>query len=422
MEKVLESNSDVFKGKVLLLYERNKKVAIVHRYFWPQNYPYASMLKDISESLIGKGADLSVYTSYSGLESENKQREVWQRETGATIHSVSLPSERSMSVVKKTWYAAKFFVWLFYKLLMSRQDIFMVATTPPVLIAFLVTVISKLKGADVIYHCQDIHPESLYVNKSLNSMFLYKVLKFLDTYTVRNASKVIVLSEDMKKTLTRRGVSGENIHVINNFIFHFLEAGEQKSLDDFEPQDEKVRFLFAGSLGRFQNLKLLIKAIGFFKDRKDIEFLFLGDGPLKPVIKEYCQSNDLDNVLFREQVPVDDALRYMYASDVGLVSISEGVADVAYPSKSIMYFSTGLPVLAVVDEHSELFRMVNDNGLGIAVFPREEEIHKGIERIVKDIRTQKISREQIRAFAQNKFSKTRILDRFSNVIMEAQND
>jgi len=393
------------------------RVAIVHRYFWPQNYPYAIMLKDIAESITGVGSKVSVYTSSVGDKEEANKRDDWQRKTNVKVFSTHLSSERQVTTVRKAFNAVWFGLWLTLKLLLSKHDVVMVATTPPVIIAFLVTLLSKIKGFRVIYHCQDIHPEALVVNGSISCSFLSKLLIVMDKTTVKNAWKVIVLSQDMKTSLIRRGLGGENIHIINNFIFHKL-INDVGIDDEAKNHPGKVRFIFAGSLGRFQNLECLLEGIAKHKNSQDIEFLFLGDGPLKNKIKAFVVREELSNVLFNSQAPIDEALAIMKQFDAGIVSISEGVSKVAYPSKSIMYMSVGLPIFAVLETDSELATMLNKEGVGVAVIPKPEVIASGIRLMADSLKNGFFSTEKIRNYAESEFGKDVILNRIVDLVMD----
>jgi glycosyltransferase involved in cell wall biosynthesis len=388
-----------------------RKVALVHRYFWPQNYPYASMLKDIVESLVVSGVEVSVYTSLSEAKGEKTRRGSWGEKLSVNVNSIGLSSERGASVLKKAINAIWFGLWGTYKLLSNKHDIVMVATTPPVVIAFLVSVLGKIKGFRVVYHCQDIHPESLYVNNSLRSKLVYKLLIWMDSWTVRHAWQVVVLSSDMKKTIVDRGLNGVNVKVVNNFIFEDFSNCESLK------GSEKTRFLFAGSLGRFQNLEILMQGIAKFSDRDDLEFLFLGDGPMKAKIQDYCDSIGFKNVNFISQVPIQKALGYMCQSDIGFVSLSAGIIKVAYPSKSIMYMSTGLPILAILDTCSELSGELEKNNLGISVEPNIIDIERGIEEALAKLKSKEFNRDEIRTYANETFSKEVILKKLTHIIL-----
>lgn len=396
----------------------NRNVAIVHRYFWPQNYPYATMLKDVVESFVNKGASVSVYTSSTGDVLESADRSGWAKSNKVNIKAVLLRGERQSSIIKKAVNAVYFGCWLLCNLSLGKHDVVMVATTPPVIVATLVSLISFIKKFKVVYHCQDIHPEGLFINQAIKSKVLYRFLLWLDTSNIKNAWRVIVLSDEMKKTLMSRGINGENIRVINNFIFH--EAKPSESFVKYEQlgQKKKFRFVFAGSIGRFQNLELLLEAIAAFRNDDRLEFVFMGDGPVKTKLVDYAQQNDLTHVFFMSHVSIEKALEYLTSADVGVVSVSPGVTKVAYPSKSMMYFSVGLPVLAVVDDLSDLSTFIAQNDLGVSVSSEIERIEEGIQLMVNKLQKNYFSAERIAKVAKTNFGKDIILGKLSDVVIK----
>jgi len=107
----------------------------------------------------------------------------------------------------------------------------------------------------------------------------------------------------------------------------------------------------------------------------------------------------------------------MSSCDVGIVSISKGVSKVAFPSKSIMYMSVGLPVLAILDRNSELSNLLESNNFGIAVEPNSSEIEKGVNLILEQLEMNKFSRSLIRTYAEENYSKTVITEKLTNLML-----
>jgi glycosyltransferase involved in cell wall biosynthesis len=104
--------------------------------------------------------------------------------------------------------------------------------------------------------------------------------------------------------------------------------------------------------------------------------------------------------------------------DAGIVSISKGVSNVAYPSKSIMYMSVGLPIFAVLDTDSELATMLNKEDVGVAVTPEPEAIASGIKLIADNLKNGAFSTEKIKNYAESEFGKDVILNKIVSLIME----
>jgi len=390
------------------------KVLVLHRYFWPQAYPYAQMLKYIAETL-STNHSVSVLTTDSGSANEDELRIEWSKKQDINIDTLSLSSEKKANILKKIINSLYFGVWLIYKLLVSKADVIMVATTPPIIIAMIVRWITSLKGTKYVYHCQDIHPEAMLLGGNIQKGLLYKALYNIDKKNINSAWKVITLSGDMKKTLDERGCKTSHVNIINNFIFESSDkppATTDKKID-------KIQFLFAGSLGRLQNLSLLMNSLILLKNRNDIQFTFMGDGIMYEEMLLCKKEHNLKNVEFLGQQSLDDAVKAIRRADIGIVSIGNNITRVAYPSKTMMYLGNGLPIMALVDKNTELYDFVNKKNIGLAFSPTSAQtIAASIEELVDTLRKSPIDRQYVTKTAHLFFGKTPILNKFSAVFYE----
>ena len=369
------------------------------------------MLKDITEAVKNMDHDVRVLTTAVGSTEEEQLRKNWTSETNIDIHTLKLGSEKQHGIIRKSFNAVYYGVWVFFSLIFHRSDVVMVATTPPIVIAALVRWASYFRKFKYVYHCQDIHPEAMLLNSNIQKGFLYNLLLKIDSRNIDHAWRVITLSEDMKNTFRKRGCRTEHIYIINNFAFEKAEPRE-----DNDNSKNHVRFLFAGSLGRFQNLDMLMQALVNFRKRSDVEFVFMGDGILRDRMEEIKNNNQLNNVQILGQKSVQEAVLAMQNADMGIVSIASGICDVAYPSKAIMYLGSGLPILALVDEDSELWDFIIDNEIGVTIsLSSESAIVSGIMKAIEKCKTTPFSRKHIESVATNYFGKRTTLEKFSKV-------
>lgn len=337
-------------------------ITIIHRYFWPDNAPYAQMLLQMALALSSEeGNAVSVISSQPshslGGRLKAKKKETFNN---VNILRVSLLPEHGRRIVLRAVNTILFAVQVFFQLLFRRTNVVMIASTPPVIMAAVVRWASKIRKFKYVYHCQDIHPEAMNSVGALNDGYLYKLLVKIDVKNVNHALRTVVLSQDMKNTLVSRGCDSSNIKIINNFIFE--ENGITNKGTCLDPGTFNI--LFAGNLGRFQNLELIVGAAKKLVDIPEINFIFLGDGVMKNHLQD--EAGDLvdKTVHFNGKVDVGRALEYMAEADLGLVSIAKGVVNVAYPSKTMMYLSQGLPLLVLVGK-SEMADFVEVNELGV---------------------------------------------------------
>ncbi len=337
------------------------RILLLHRYFWPDNAPYAQMLYKIARGLKDAGNEVSVLTT---LPSHNWDDSVkvpyFESSHGIKIRRLPLLPEFGRKIILRIINTGLFAVQVFFYLLCRQADVVMVASTPPVIISAIVRYVSKIKGFRYIYHCQDIHPEAMLLAGVINDGFFYKLLQKIDTKNVSSSSRTVVLSQDMENTLIERGSCKNNIHVINNFIFDSIPAVERKA----DLDNEKFNILFAGNIGRFQGLEKVIDVAKLLQNEEEINFIFLGDGIAKTDLE--LRAGDLlgKTVFFYGHRSLHETLEYMQLADIGLVSINPGVIKVAYPSKTMMYLSMGLPLLLLVEQESSIAQFIEQHHLG----------------------------------------------------------
>ncbi|WP_457201874.1 glycosyltransferase family 4 protein [Nocardioides sp. HB32] len=251
--------------------------------------------------------------------------------------------------------------WFCARLLVGRRhwrgaDVIMAATTPPVVVALVCSLIARACGARFVYHKQDIWPEVSTARGVLSS-----TLRKMDGATDRRAWRVVTLSEDMARTTrSRPGGDSVEVMVLNNF--------DPWALD--EPTIERrrrdgLRIVYAGNLGRFQGLEHLVEVVRAARDLDGIEWHFFGDGSMRSEIEALAASSA--SVHCHGHRPPDEIAEFVQDSDLGCVSLNEGVIQAAYPSKILTYLRHGLPVLALVEPDSEMARMIATEDIGIVV-------------------------------------------------------
>ena len=345
----------------------------VHRYYWPDTPPYASILRDIVAQWSVDGLEVEVMSSQPSYKqtaiAARPRREVID---GVTVRRIALRREHG-----RRWQVpfniAIFTVVVAVRVLTSRRrfDVVMTSTAPPVVLAWAVSQATRLRGGRFIYHCMDVHPEIGRISGEFSSPLVFGVLQRLDRTTCATAAAVVVLSTDMAASLRRRERSKHlPIHVINNFeLGQPSIPGAQVSTDS---DDGPIRMVFTGNLGRFQGIETVIAALGKVKHAK-VRLTLMGDGSAIGDMRELAAATDGADVVFLAHQDVASARALIASADLGLVSLTGGIHRFAYPSKTMTYLAEGCPIIAVVEPECELVEMLEREGLGIGVPPGDSD-------------------------------------------------
>lgn len=355
------------------------RALVIHRYFWPDTPPYASMLRRIAEHWIAGGHRVQVFSTQPSykVEVENEQRPKREKLGELEVVRCSLIKEKSRNGFLRAINSLVFAIKVFFHILGQRGkfDVVMCSTVPPVLVGMASSLGAQLTGAKFVYHAMDIWPEVGTVADQLKPGLVYRLMRWLDTRTCMRAAAIVCLSDDMRASFVARNSSVANkIHVINNF--DLPDYAEQNATIAIKPKETgKFRVIFAGNVGRYQSLDTVLKAAERLREHATIEFVFVGDGAAKASLQ--AQAKELGmldkSVFFVPHQPVAVAKQMIAEADLALVSLAPEVIKYAYPSKTMTYLAIGSPLAVVVELESELARTVQQQKLGIVVGPGEPE-------------------------------------------------
>ena len=356
------------------------RILLIHRYFWPDTPPYAHILRDIAVELGEAGHDVTVLTGQPSYRTETPRSPRNERVAPAVnVRRCAVFSDRRSTAIKAV-NLAWFCLWVIIAgLRAERFDVVMAASTPPVAVAKTARWLARLRGAQFVYHKQDIYPEIVLAAGIMRAGPVSTLLRRIDSRTDRAAARVVVLSEDMAATVRARGVAERQIVVINNFDPWLARSGGPSPgpAHGVKRQDGPagalpLNVVFAGNLGRFQNLEVLIDAATILIDDAAVEFHIFGDGTRWFALERTIDERRLDSVhLYGHQQPEQVATFLRERADLAVVSLAPGVIGAAYPSKTLSYLRNGCPVLALVEADSELARTVQASGAGFHADPTD---------------------------------------------------
>ena len=307
-----------------------KEMIFCFESFYPSNIPYSHILKDIVEECCNRGYLVRIITTYNYNEKEQKKMLDFFDSKSIKYALFKMGASPKVNNI--------FFpVFVFIQLLIHGKGVAVITSTPPVLMGFsaFLAKLFSFSRFNYVYHCQDIHPEALEISNKINNKVIINLLRFLDSITVKYAKNNIVLSRNMKRTLNSRNKGSNNISIINNFIpsaYDHSEASatESRVIRDNHTKDDLI-FVYAGNLGAFQNLDTLLEAFLEFDDTHRVFLYFIGEGKVKNTLLNTLSNytSRKKNVIFLEKMDSEDIINYIEGADYGVVSLSEGLLDVA---------------------------------------------------------------------------------------------
>jgi colanic acid biosynthesis glycosyl transferase WcaI len=347
--------------------------------FPPEHAPAGVQARDFAEDMTRLGHSVTVLTgwpnhpagvSYPGW--KPRFREAVDCPQGFTLVRCGHAIHPRGRMVWRLWYYLTFAISTFINGLRCRQvDVVFCESTPifgPLTALFL----AWIKRAKFVYRVHDVHPEAALHAGLLRPGPIYRILRFLDTWICRRADLVLPLTDGMRRSLLDRGLSPDSVLVARQWFDGSWVTPRDRDNAWRQAQKipvEKFVVLYAGTIGHISGARVVIDAAERLRDRQDIMFLFVGEGPVKDDCLRLAQERELEQVRFLSFQPAEVLADVQATGDVGLVTLLPESGDTSVPSKIHGYTAAGRPVIASVRDDSATARTVRDGQFGHVVSP-----------------------------------------------------
>ena len=349
-----------------------RKIVFINRYFYPDHSATSQLLSDLAFHLAKQNYDVSVISSQQCYDDTTKRLSAREIKYDVNIYRVKTTS------FGRTWlpgrvldYLSYFFgmSWILLKIL-KTGDIVVVKTDPPLTSIFTI-LIAKFRRAYHVNWVQDLFPEvvSAVGIKGIPTLFI-RVLIYFRNVSFQRSNKTVVIGELMKRKLISQGLREDLIEIIPNW-------SDSNNIVPMEPESNPLRkswnlkgkFIvgYSGNMGRVHEFDTFIDAANKLKSHKDILFVFIGGGPLKPYIEKRITHYNLSNILFFPYQPYNKLSESLSVPDIHLISLKSEVEGSCVPSKYYGIIASGRPAFYVGDAGGEISLILNVDKTGIQV-------------------------------------------------------
>jgi colanic acid biosynthesis glycosyl transferase WcaI len=169
------------------------------------------------------------------------------------------------------------------------------------------------------------------------------------------------------------GVPDEKIVLIYDWVdTNLIQPGSKDN--SFARQyglTDKFVVMYAGNIGLSQGLEHVLGAARELRSCEDILFVMVGDGAGRERLEDEARKMALSNVLFLPFQPRSRLPQVLASADVSLVTLQKGITSGSLPSKSFSILSSGRPIIASVDQDSDMARLVERSQAGMNVPPED---------------------------------------------------
>ena len=222
----------------------------------------------------------------------------------------------------------------------------------------------KKLGCRIVFNVQDIFPYNLKFSEQLPlEIITFPVFRKLQNMGYKMADSIITISDDMKQTLIEDGVDENRIEVIYNWSYSdspiTLEDISPANFYDLKMDHDKFNVVYAGNIGKMQNVELIAKTARELRDDTSVQFYVIGDGSNKKKLENI--SNGLKNIIFLPFQPSFFAESIYAQADLNVIPLMPGGIKTALPSKTATVLRVNKPVAFCVGRDNIFARLVEDD-------------------------------------------------------------
>ena len=364
----------------------------------PDSAPTGVVVSAIVDGLTGAGHDVHVVTSLPWYR-EHRVEDRWRGRlvrrghhgTATVTRLHPFPTDKGNLVARALGFIGLTGLATVAGLAARGPFDGVIAVSPPLTFGAAGWLLSRRHRCPLVFNVQDVFPDVAVEVGAIGSRRAIAFFRWLERATYRRADAVTVLSDDLAANVSRKVNVADGtgrrpvVRVVPNFV----------DTDSIRPADRMTRYrvehglgdrtvvMYAGNLGHSQSLDLVVAAADRHRDRHDLVYVVNGGGVRADDLRAAAAQRK--NLVVVDYQPADRVPEVLASADLHLVPLRAGLGESSVPSKTYSVLAAGRPLIASIDEDSEVARVVVEAGAGLAVPPDDvEALVEAVEVLVAD--------------------------------------
>lgn len=331
------------------------KILIVTQYFYPENFKS----NDLAFELQKRGYDVTVLTGlpnypegklYDGYGIfKNRRQEI----NGVKVIRSLLLLRGSGGGIKLflNYFSFAFFASIkaFFRSFNHKYDAIIVHEPSPITQYYPALLLNKLQKTPVYFWVMDLWPESLETAGGIKNKFILNLFEKMVVSFYKNAEKILITSKGFRQSILEKGNFKDKIEYFPNWAEDTIADGNKNY--PIPTLNDGFKIMFAGNIGEAQDLDSVMKAALLLKDKKNIQWIIVGDGRKMSFVVDFVERNKLhDTVSILGRFPVEAMASFFDKANIMLVSLKNDlIFNLTVPAKVQAYMSAGKPIIAMLN-------------------------------------------------------------------------
>jgi glycosyltransferase involved in cell wall biosynthesis len=401
---------------------RNKKVLIISEVFAPEDF----LINDLVLSWRKQGFFVSVLTrnpSYpEGKIFSGYHNRIFQKDyiNDIPVYRVQfIPGYKNNKLIKILNYLWNMFLGYFWAIRNGNKfESIFIYQTGPLTFSSIGILIKVLYKKETTIWTQDVWPDTVFAygiaKKGISRIMVEKFVKWVYS----NCDCIAVSCSGFIPIINKYCPEKEISFLPQWSLTTKLLDSNKQSLEIIYPG--KFNFVFAGNIGKVQNLENVILGFDRFMKNSSNEEVWLnliGDGSHLNYLKEKVKTKKIENVKFWGRVKSSDMPSFYEKADTLIISLEDRpIFNLTIPAKFQSYLNAEKPILGIIG--GEVAELITNYNLGWVSSPNNiKEIANLLLQIVTskpEIFFQKV--QNANNLLNDQFNREKIIQKFTDII------
>jgi len=310
-----------------------------------------------------------------------------------------------------------------------RPDVVM-TVEPALLCAPMAVLLATICGGSAWLHVQDFEIDAAFDLELLPSGgTIHRIALAYERAIMGAFDRVSSISPNMVRRLSSKGVPERKTVLFPNWVdvdavtARVPGAEPNRFREELGIGSEQTVLLYSGNLGHKQGLEILPQVAVMLKERRDLHFVFCGDGAYRRPLEQMTAG--LSNVSLLHLQPKERLNELLNAADIHLLPQRADAADLVMPSKLTGMMSSGRPTIASSPADTQLGMVIAGGSDGKSpcglVIPPEDvnAMVQAVQALASNAEERTRMGEHARQYAVKHLGREQVLEQFERDLRSA---
>ena len=269
-------------------------------------------------------------------------------------------------------------------------------------------------------HIQDLEIDLAFSLQIIKHLPFKNLLFLFEKLILNRFDYVSAISKSMRETIINKGISKKEIFYIPNWIdINYEKNIKNKQINKafykqrYNLNSDSIIVMYSGTLNDKQDINLIIKAVEYIGNKKNIFWFFSIEGKSKNKLIDLIGNKE--NVKILPLQKQDKFEAWLNFADIHIIPQKKDTDKFLLPSKVMAVIRSGSPFVATASKYSELGEITEK--MGIRVNPGDYiSFSKAILKLSSDKLLRKRLVNSYKDYLLENFEKNNILKKLSREI------